>query len=113
MNERLWSFNDIKDATARFEAYRDSDDPVRHYFYGIALEMSGQADSADEKYLAFRAEAQRRFGDLGNGATHYAAEAERLKDSGDTKISDHYTNMARILRGPKPGARHDRNCVTM
>lgn len=30
MNSRLWTFDDIKDATARFEAYRASDNPIRH-----------------------------------------------------------------------------------
>lgn len=113
METRLWTFNDIKDATRRHEGYRNSDNPIRHYYYGVALEMSGQAESADEKYMAFRVEAQRRFGDIRSAAAHYAEEGEALSRSGDEKSSDHYANMARILRGPEPGGNKKGACVVM
>lgn len=113
MDTRLWTFDDIKDATARHETYRNSGNPIRHYFYGVALEMSGQAEEADEKYVAFRSEAQHQFGDLESGASHYATEAEALSRSGDKRSSEHYANMARILRGPKPGDRTSKNCLVM
>lgn len=113
MNSRLWTFDDIKDATSRHENYRNSDNPVRHYFYGVALEMSGQAEDADEKYIAFRVEAQRKFGDLESGAAQYMKEAEALGASGDHRTSEHYANMARILKGPEPADRRGKakNCV--
>lgn len=111
MNARLWTFQDIKDATARHELYRNSDNPVRHYFYGVALEMSGQTEDADEKYIAFRVEVRRKFGDLTSGAAHYTAEAETKNGGGDERTSDHYLNMARILREAEPGARKAKNCV--
>lgn len=101
MNGRLWTFDDIKDATARHEDYRKSDDPIRHYFYGVALEMSGQSEEADEKYMAFRVEVQRKFGDLERGAKHYAAEGEAF--TCDERRAEHYVNMAKILRDPEPG----------
>lgn len=104
MDVRLWTFDDIKDATQRHEHYRYSDDPVRHYFYGVALEMSGQTESSSEKYVAFRVEAQRKFGDLERAAEHYAGEGDALSSGGDERSADHYANMARILRGPEPGA---------
>lgn len=113
MEARLWTFNDIKDATNRHENYRHSGNPIRHYFYGVALEMSGQGESANEKYLAFRKEAQRKFGDLASAAEHYAREGEALSSSGDERSSDHYANMARILRGPNPGADSSKTCVVM
>lgn len=113
METRLWTFNDIKDATRRHEDYRNSDNPIRHYFYGVALEMSGQTESATEKYLAFRLEAQRRFGGLESAAAQYVQEGEALSRSGDAKSSDHYANMARILRGPEPGGSTSRPCVVM
>lgn len=112
METRLWTFNDIKDATRRHEDYRHSDNPIRHYFYGVALEMSGQTESATEKYVAFRMEAQRKVGDLGSAAAHYAREGEALSSSGDERSSDHYANMARILRGPEPGG-SSKTCVVM
>lgn len=112
MEARLWTFNDIKDATRRHEEYRYSDNPIRHYFYGVALEMSGQAESADEKYLSFREEAQRRFGDLESAAAYYAEEGEAISRNGDEKSSDHYANMARILRRPEPGG-SSKKCVVM
>lgn len=114
MEARLWNFSDIKDATNRHENYRHSDNPIRHYFYGVALEMSGQAESASEKYVAFRVEAQRKFGDLASAAENYAREGISLGSSGDGRGSDHYANMARILRGPDPSA-VDRSkiCVVM
>lgn len=114
MEARLWTFNDIKDATRRHENYRNSDNPIRHYFYGVALEMSGQADSASEKYVAFRVEAQRKFGDLASAAEHYAEEGGALSSRGDERSSDHYANMARILRGPDPRAGDSsKTCVVM
>lgn len=92
-------------------AHRNTNDPVRHYFYGVALEMAGQSDDADEKYVAFRVEAERLFGDLERGAVHYAAEAEAF--SGDERRREHYEKMAKIMRGPEPGAdaRKRGNCV--
>lgn len=87
--------------------------PIRHYFYGIALEMSGQAENADEKYVDFRVEAQRKFGDLRSAAAHYAAQAESLTGpGGDEKSSEHYANMARILSAGEPGARN-KCCLMM
>lgn len=111
MDTRLWTFEDIKDATARHETYRNTDDPVRHYFYGVALEMAGQSEDADDKYVAFRVEAERLFGDLDRGAAHYMAEAEAF--SADERRTEHYEKMASILRGPEPGAntRKRGNCV--
>lgn len=113
METRLWTFNDIKDATRRHENYRNSDNPIRHYFYGVALEMSGQAESASEKYVAFRMEAQRKFGDLDSAAEHYAGEGVAFSNSGDERSADHYANMARILRGPDPrdGDSSSKTCV--
>lgn len=73
--------------------------------------MSGQADDADVKYMEFRVEVKHMFGDLGTGADHYAAEAEKL--SGDERTSEHYTNMARILRGPDPGSGRAKKCALM
>eukprot|EP00903_Cladosiphon_okamuranus_P015156 g14014.t1 len=113
MESRLWNFSDIKDATSRHELYRNSDNPMRHYFYGVALEMSGQAESASEKYVAFRAEAQRKFGGLASAAEHYAREGGALVGCGDERSSDHYANMARILRGPDPRAGDSKTCVVM
>lgn len=111
MDARLWTFDDIKDATARHEACRNTDDPVRHYYYGVALEMSGQSENADEKYLAFRFEIQRKFGNLASGAAHYRAKAAGMEGGGDARSSDHYENMARILGGPEPAARKAKKCV--
>ncbi|CAM9544889.1 unnamed protein product [Hapterophycus canaliculatus] len=112
MEARLWTFEDIKDATKRHECYRNSNDPIRLYFYGVALEMSGQSASSSEKYVAFRLEARRRFKDLGSAAAHYAREAEMLRSSGDERSAEHYVNMARILRGPDPGlVRSSKTCV--
>lgn len=113
MHARLWTFNDIKDATARHELYRNSNNPIRHYFYGVALEMSGQADDADEKYVAFRAEVKNKFGDLGSGAAHYSAEAATLSSGGDERTSEHYANMARILTEPGPGSGRAKICALM
>lgn len=113
METRLWTFNDIKDATSRHEHYRNSDNPIRHYFYGVALEMSGQAESASEKYVAFRVEAQRKFGDLYSAAEHYQGEGEALSSSGDERSSEHYANMARILRGPDPRGDSSKSCMVM
>lgn len=112
MEARLWTINDVKDATRRHEDYRYSDDPIRHYFYGVALEMAGQTESSEEKYAAFRMEAKRKFGDLGSAAAHYAREGESIGSSGDDKTSDHYANMARILRGPEPGG-SSKACIVM
>lgn len=76
--------------------------------------MSGQAENADEKYIAFREEAQRKFGDLPSAATHYATEANSLTGpGGDEHSSEHYANMARILRGDEPGARSTKCCLLM
>lgn len=112
MEARLWTFDDIKDATKRHERYRNSSNPIRHYFYGVALEMSGQADSASEKYVDFRMEAKREYRDLGSAVAHYAAQADSLRSSGDGRSSDHYANMARILRGPDPATvGSSRTCV--
>lgn len=112
MEARLWTFDDIKDAIKRHEGYRNSNDPIRHYFYGVALEMSGQADSASEKYVEFRMEATRKFGGLRGAAAHYTREAEMLRSSGDERSADHYANMARIVRGPDPGvASSSKTCV--
>lgn len=113
METRLWTFNDIKDATSRHEHYRNSDNPIRHYFYGVALEMSGQAESSSEKYVAFRMEAERKFGGLESAAEHYAREGEALSSSGDERSSDHYANMARILRGRDPRGGSSKACVVM
>lgn len=111
MDTRPWTFDDIKDATARHEVYRNSDDPIRHYFYGVALEMSGQSEDADEKYMAFRMEVQRKFGDLERGAVHYVAEGEAF--AGDERRVEHYGYMAKILRGGEPGSgsRRSGNCA--
>ncbi|CAB1112360.1 unnamed protein product [Ectocarpus sp. CCAP 1310/34] len=112
MEARLWTFDDIKDASRRHEEYRHSDNPIRHYFYGVALDMSGQEEGATEKYDAFRAEAQRLFGDVESAAAHYAGEGLALR--GDERSSDHYANMARILRGSVPGAAgRSKTCVLM
>lgn len=102
MESRLWTFDDIKDATARHETYRNTDSPARHYYYGMALEMAGQPEEADDKYVVFRAEAERTFGDLEQGAAHYETEAEAFV--GDERQILHHMQMARILRGPKPGS---------
>lgn len=76
--------------------------------------MSGQAENADEKYIAFRVEAQRKFGDLRTAAAHYAAEANSLAGpGGDEKNSEHYANMARILTEGEPGARSTKCCLVM
>ena len=67
---------------------------------------------ATEKYDAFRAEAQHKFGDIESAAAHYAGEGLALR--GDERSSDHYANMARILRGPAPGAAgRSKTCVIM
>lgn len=73
--------------------------------------MSGQSEEADLKYVAFRAEAQQKFGDLERGAAHYAAEGQAFPR--DERRAEHYENMAKILRGPEPGsgAKSSRECV--
>ena len=113
MESRLWTFEDIKDATSRYEVYRDSDDPAQHYFYGVALEISGHSEDADEKFDAFRFEVQRKFGDLKSGAVHYEAQAEALQGGrDDERSSEHFVKMARILRDPAP-VTHGRKCKVM
>lgn len=101
METRLWTFEDMKDAMKRQEKYRNTDNPVRHYFYGVALEMAGQPEEADRKYIAFRYEVERVFGNLESGASQYEAEVDAFV--GDTRRIEHYIRMVDILRRPVPG----------
>lgn len=112
-SSRLWTFEDIRDATVRYQACKDSDDPTRHYFYGVTLEVSGQADCAKEKFVAFRQEARRKFGDLQSGADGYEAQSNACLENGDEKSSEHFANMARILRSPYPIPQDKGKCEIM
>lgn len=111
MDTRLWTFDDIKDAMARYETYRNTSNPMRHYYYGLALEVAGQCEEADEKYLAFRVEAERSFGSLDRGAAHFEAEADALL--GDDRLIEHYLRMANVLQGPNTSdaAKRERTCI--
>lgn len=100
METRLWTFEDMKDAMKRQEKYRNTDNPVRHYFYGVALEMAGQPEEADRKYIAFRHEVERVFGNLERGASQYEAEVDAFV--GDERRIEHYIRMVDILRRSTP-----------
>lgn len=96
MEARAWTFSDLKESYALCEQYKDTEDPIKHYLYGVTLEMAGQGEEADDKYSIFRASAIMKYGNLEDAVKHYEVEAGRCGD--DDPMKEHAMHMVYILQ---------------
>jgi len=119
MSASLWNINDVKETYRVYEAIdrADPQNPAKHFYLGMTMQMVGQAEAAEKSYRVFREECCKYFMGIERAVEHHETRLRELEAQGQTVEADreayNMSQMVDILRGPSLQEKRRRSCVLM
>jgi len=119
MSRGFWTYKDLKEAHQTYETIEaaDPNNPAKHFYMGMTMQMAGQTESADEHYENFCKRCIEFFGSILQAVEFHEKRLQDLKAQGQTTFDDreayNVQEMIHILRDHNKARRRRRGCSLM
>ena len=124
MSGTFWNINDLKEQHAVYQAIVDADpqNPARHFYLGMTMQMAGQHDMAKQHYITFCRECISHFGGIGKAVVHHENRLRQMRAEGkDPRDDRECYNTGEMVKHLKnynekvinPHVMTNRNCAVM
>ena len=111
----FWTFNDLKEQHAVYEAIVEADpqNPARHFYVGMTMQMAGQHTSAKQHYKAFCRECIAHFGGIDSAIDHHEARLRQIRVKENSRDDRETYNAQEMLNHLQNYNRNSANKVDM